>query len=144
MPIVSLTEAAVQARAITSNYIGIVTEQAFDRHPNASRLKYVRGSSGFAGFSRAGFDPAQIQDFHRVMDEMLGSRWQEWGTEQCGSNFAVANSPGAVTLPFPQYSSFYPGGPRDESKMLHFIGAHRFEEGFFASRGQRVISELKD
>ena len=142
MPIVSLREAAAQARAVNSDYIGIETEQAFERHPDAGRLKYVRGSSGFAGFARGGFDPSHIQDFHRVMGEILGNRWREWGTEQCGSNFAVANSPGAIALPFPQYSSFYPGGPRDESKMLHFIGAHRFEEGFFASRGKRVISEL--
>jgi hypothetical protein len=143
LPIVSLRMAADQARAHDSNYIGIVAERAFNRHPDVDRLKYVRGSSGFAGFARAGFDPGHIQEFHQVMSGLVGDRWREWGTEQCGSNFAIANSSGAVALPFPQYSSFYPGGPRYESKLMHFIGAHRFDEGFFASRGRQVVAELK-
>ena len=103
---------------------------------------YVRGSSGLAGFARGGFTRAQIEDFHGIMQNLLPDRWHEWGSEQCGSNFAVANSPDAVALPYPEYGSFGPGMERDRCKCFHFIGAYRFVDGYFAARGQEIIRQL--
>jgi len=139
-----LPEIAEATRKMDSDYIGVVSERMFDRYPDAEELRYVRGSSGLAGFAPGGFARARLEEFHRIMEELVGhKRWREWGTEQCASNFAVANSPDAVVLPFPAYSSFFPGGPRREAKFFHFIGSFRFDEGFFAARGREEIAALR-
>lgn len=137
-----LAATAAKAREMDTNYVGIAAERLYDRYPGGENLRYVRGSSGFAGFSKGGFSRAQIEEYHANMTALLGDRWHEWGSEQCGSNFAVANSPDAVVLPHPQYTSFYPHADTMRAKFFHFIGAHRFERGFFAARAQEVIHAL--
>jgi hypothetical protein len=141
--IVSLHEAARRARAINHPYVGMAAESLFDRYPGANALRYVRGSSGFAGFARGGFGRAQIEDFHVQMERLLPSRWTEWGTEQCASNFAVANSPDALVLPHPKYGNHDHHHDPRTSSFLHFIGAHRFDHDFFAQEGLRIIQALK-
>lgn len=139
----TLRETAERVKRWPPNYIGVIAEQMFERYPNCDALRYVRGSSGFAGFASGGFPRTRIEEFHHIMEELIGqTRWREWGTEQCASNFAIANSPGAIVLPFPDYTSFHPGGPRSGVKFFHFIGSHRFDEGFFAARGREEIRRL--
>jgi len=139
----SLPEAAEQGQATPSNYIGIVGEAAFDRYPGAEALHYIRGSSGFAGFAKGGYTRAAISAFHQQMETLVGkARWREWGSEQCGSNFAIANSPDPLVLPYPQYASFTAHVLRHEVKLFHFIGVLRFVDGYFARRSQEVIAVL--
>jgi hypothetical protein len=141
--IVSMTQAAANARATPYEYIGIVAERQFDRYPGSEGLKYLRGSSGLAGFSHGGFSRAQVEEFHREMEALVGfDAWRKWGSEQCASNFAVANSPGAEPLPYPAYTSFVAGGPREQAKFFHFIGSYRFAEGYFASHGRKEIESI--
>ena len=140
----TLRDTAAAADKAKSDYIGDVSERMFDRYPDCDRLLYVRGSSGLAGFAPGAFARSRLEEFHQIMEGLVGrERWREWGTEQCASNFAVANSPGAVVLPFPAYASFFPGGPRKEAKFFHFIGSFRFDEGFFAARGREEIASLQ-
>lgn len=143
-PINTMAHWAQDAKQVESNYVGNAAERLFDRYPDAETTRYVRASSGFAGFAKGGFDRAGIERFHREMQKLLPERWHEWGTEQCGSNFAVANSPGAVVLPYPKYANFWPGLERDRSALLHFIGAHRYLDGYFARLGRKVIAELME
>lgn len=141
--IVSLPEAARRARTITHPYVGIAAESLFDHYPQAESLRYGRGSSGFAGFSRGGFSQAQLEAFNAQMLRLLPERWTEWGTEQCASNFAVSNSPGSVVLPHPKYGNFDHHHDPTSSSFLHFIGAHRFDDGLYAKLACRVIEELR-
>jgi len=141
--LMSMPEIAKDARRHDSDYIGLVAERLFDRYPHADTLKYVRASSGFAGFAKGAFPRRKIEEFHAIMEGMLGARWKEWGSEQCGSNFAVANSPNAVVLPFPKYGHFFGAStPRTGSAFLHFIGSHRYVDDYFARLGQEVIAAL--
>ena len=143
LEIVSMHEAAKRARAVDHPYVGIEAERLFDRYPGAEKLRYGRGSSGFAGFAKGAFSRAQIEDFHVQMERLIPQRWAEWGTEQCASNFAVANSPGAVVLPCPKYHNFDRYQDVSKSAFLHFIGAYRFDDDRFAQLGCRVIAELQ-
>lgn len=139
----TMREAALRAQADPDDsYVGIAIEQRYDRYPDCDQVRYIRGSSGLAGFARGGFTRAQIETFHAHMQALLPERWHEWGSEQCGSNFAVANSPGAVALPYPAYGSFSPGMQRDRCKCFHFIGAFRFRDNYFANRAREVIARL--
>jgi hypothetical protein len=142
--IVPVSQSAEFARGIVGDYIGNVAERVMDRLPGAETLRYVRGSSGLAGFAPGGFPRARIEWFHREMAKLVGEqRWREWGTEQCGSNFAVANTPEAITLPYPQYASFHPFGDRDDAKLYHFIGSFRFREGAFVRLARQEIAVLR-
>ncbi len=139
----SLRETAEAARRMDTDYIGVLVESLLDRYPDSDRLRYVRGSAALAGFPPGAMPRARIEEFHTRMQELVGPRWHEWGTEQCASNFAVSNAPVATLLPFPAYTSFFPGGPRSGAKFFHFIGSFRFDEGFFAARGREEIAALR-
>jgi hypothetical protein len=139
-----MLESAANARETDGNHIVLVAERLFDRYPGAEHLKYTRASSGFAGFAKGGGSRSEIETFHREMARLVGPRWTEWGTEQCASNFAIANSPNAVVLPHPKYSG---GGPetlgvRDQASFIHFFGTYRYLADSFAKLGIKVIREL--
>ncbi|MBP0445152.1 hypothetical protein J8J14_10205 [Roseomonas sp. SSH11] len=141
--IVSMAEAAAFAHELEGDYIGEVSERLFGLYPGHEQLRYVRGSSGLAGFAPGGFPREELHRFHVEMEKQVGAaRWREWGTEQCASNFAVANTPGAIVLPYPAYASFHPNGPRAETKCFHFIGSYRFDDDFFSKRGREEIEAL--
>lgn len=145
LPIAPMSEIAPKSRAEKSNYIGIVAERLFDQYPGAENLKYIQGSSGFTGFAKGGYTRAQMEEFDRNMRGMLGDRWLEWGSEQTASNFAIANSPNAIVLPYPKYGNF---GPEcfeiglQNYAFLHFIGTYRFLNSTFLTLGQKVIKGL--
>jgi len=142
--IVPMLESAANARETEGNHIVIVAERLFDRYPHAEQLRYTRGSSGFAGFAKGGFARSQLETFHREMARLVGPRWTEWGTEQCASNFAIANSPNAIVLPWPKYQGGGPStlGVRDQASFIHFYGTYRYLADSFAELGNRVIREL--
>jgi len=144
LPIWTLPETSADAKKLlaTKNYVGIVAESRFDEYPNAASLKYVRGSSGFAGFAKGGFSRSGIEDFHQQMSALMGERWREWGTEQNASNFAVANSPGAVVLPYPKYTNYTPDKDWASSSFFHFFGTYRYTSDYFLKRAVAVIERL--
>ena len=124
-----------------SMHIIDATQRAFAQHPRRDELRYLRGTSGFAGFAKGGVSRPFAEQFHVDMEAILGrERWREWGTEQVASNFLVANSPDPVLLPYPAYCSV---GPRTDWRVLrfgHFIGTYRFDGQRFAREGARLIS----
>jgi hypothetical protein len=145
-PVTTLRQSAGEARKTPSDHICIATERHFDELPDCDNLKYIRGSSGLAGFAKGAFDRARLEEFHGQMEKILGERWREWGTEQCGSNYSVANSPGCVVLPHPEYRTYSPTDTSellDRAKFLHFIGTTRFEKGHFATKGLEIMQALR-
>jgi hypothetical protein len=144
-PIAPMAVIARQSQAEQSDHICIAAERLFDRYPNTENLKYVQGSSGFAGFAKGGFTRKRIEEFDRIMRTQLGDRWLEWGTEQSASNFAIANSPGAIVLPWPKYANFGPVWKKvglNNYAFLHFVGTYRFMDRIFLTLGQQIIHEL--
>jgi hypothetical protein len=142
-PIEPMLEVVENARAMKSDYVGIALERVLDRYSGAEHLKYVRASSAFVGFARGGFTRREIETFHREGEKLLGPRWTEWGTEQSASSFAIANSPGAIVLPFPKYANFWPGLVRRGNSFLHFLGSHRYVDDYYATLARGVIAELQ-
>ncbi|HUB96124.1 MAG TPA: hypothetical protein VL993_09415 [Stellaceae bacterium] len=143
--ITTLRRIAEEGRKMDTGHITIAAETFFDRLPDCDTVKYIRGSSGFAGFAKGGFERSRLEEFHTRMDEMMGARWREWGSEQVGSNYAVANSPNPVVLPHPQYRTFSPDDSPEwqhKAKFLHFIGTTRFANGYFASKGIELMRDF--
>jgi len=137
-----MAQIAPESRESKSDYIGIVTERLFDQYHGAETLKYVRGSAAFAGLAKKGIGRREIEQFHAFGKEHLGKRWMEWGSEQTACNFAVANSPGAVVLPYPKYANFDPDALHAGTTLLHFLGSRRYVGDHFATLGANVIAEL--
>jgi hypothetical protein len=119
--------------------VGMLAEAALDRLPDPSEHRYVHASSGFAGFARGAFCVRDLEIFSGFMRNQLGSRWDEWGTEQIGSNYIIANAPGAVVLPFSRYACFEPHLPPGERPFLHFIGSYRFHHGLYRRQAQAFL-----
>jgi hypothetical protein len=77
------------------------------------------------------------------MTEKLGRRWEEWGTEQVTSNYLLANAEGSFVLPFPGYTSAEPGLDLDGCKMVHFLGAWRWNGGHYRRFAARLLDEWR-
>jgi hypothetical protein len=126
-----------------STHVQTLAERALTQIGLPDGARYVRGCSGFAGFARGSDVGPRIRDFSARMERALGAKWTEWGSEQVGSNFLVANAPGAIVLSAPRYLN-YPGGaiPSDTS-FLHFIGPSRFADGTYRRSAERAIDALR-
>jgi len=118
--------------------------RAFTRMPGAEGLRYlVHGSAGLSGFARQGTPRARVEQFHHTMMGLLGDTWREWGSEQVASNFAVANAPEAMALPWPKYANHIPGQPVEAAECLHFFGTYRFHGGLFLKRAVAEIAAME-
>jgi hypothetical protein len=119
-----------------------LAERMLSKLPEAGRLRYVHGSSGFAGFARGAFSRGAVEAFSDAMRGLLGDRWDEWGSEQVASNFLVANAPDAVVLPYRRYACFEPWLDRNPRAFLHFYGTYRYKGGIYAAAARQAISAL--
>lgn len=126
-------ERAEEARARNPalTHVQIRAEAHFDRLNEADTLKYVRGCSGFAGFPSG---LGKLELMHRLssqMQQLIGDKWHEWGSEQVMSNLVVANQPDAQVLPHPDYTDCQKMQPAI-TRFVHFIGTCRFQDGRYA------------
>ena len=132
LPVKPLAEWAEIYKQHPGNHIVQTFERRAGEYPRGSELMYVRGSSGFAGFAKGGYDTGRLEEFHEVMQGIHGERWKEWGTEQIASNYVIANSPGGIPLPHPKYSTYGGGTLPENPACLHFIGTCRFDGTVFS------------
>lgn len=124
-------------------HIQVLAESNLHALNEASGLKYVRGCSGFAGFS---ISPHKLEFMQVISEQMLslmGTRWFEWGSEQVMSNLIIANQLGAVVLPHPEYSDCEKLQP-SRTRFVHFIGTCRFRNGRYAQLVNKVVSQLSE
>ena len=122
-------------------HVQILAEAHFSKLAGSENLRYVRGCAGFSGFPKNSFKKQFIIDFSTKMENEIGSKWHEWGSEQVMSNVVVANVDKATVLPHPKYA--------DCSKMklpgtcfIHFIGECRFRGSVYAKLAQNEIRKL--
>ena len=85
----TLGKTAEIARATPSNYIGIAAEACMDGLPDATTRRYIRGSSGFAGFANGGYS--------RGRSRLSTRTWRRWWVGRAGANGVRSNA--APTLP---------------------------------------------
>lgn len=134
--IVPIEQASRYAHRWSPLHVQALAEQQLNL-AGLSGSHYVRGCAGFTGFPP---DPAlceKLVEFSTKMEQLLGSRWREWGTEQVASNYLVANAADAQLLPQPKYSA--PGNTLDGHDFLHFIGPCRFVNRNYEIAVKRAI-----
>ena len=134
------SETAQRARgrvAQPSPHVQIVAEAHFDQVRTPEILKYVRGCSGFAGFQSGPGKIELMRDLSAQMQQLIGDKWRDWGSEQVMSNLLVANQPGARVLPHPDYTDCEKMQP-GKTRFVHFIGTCRFRGMQYADMINRV------
>jgi len=139
----SLDEAAAAARASGGTHVQMVAEQALDRLLDAAQKRYVRGCSGFAGFARGSSPRHAAEEFSVAIQNIIGDRWNEWGSEQVTSNYIVSNSEQPIVLPISKYRNHTRDTEIEEISLLHFLGTDRFYGGRYLRASQSLISEVR-
>jgi hypothetical protein len=122
-------------------HVQIVAEAHFSKLEGSESLRYVRGCSGFSGFSKGSFNKQFIIDFSQKMEKEIGSKWREWGSEQVMSNIVIANLEKAEVLPHPKYSDCKKMKLPDTC-FIHFIGDCRFRHSIYAKLAKYEIRKL--
>ena len=111
--------------------------------PGRNRLRYVRGCSGFTGFSKGGEGRALAEAFSSAATRLVGAdRWAEWGTEQVTSNFVIANEDGPALLPYERYLNHWNQPIPDDARFVHFIGTCRYHRGTYGRVTRQAIARL--
>ncbi len=122
-------------------HVQMLAEANFSKLAGSENLKYVRGCAGFSGFPKNSFNKQFIIDFSTKMEDQIGSKWHEWGSEQVMSNVVIANMDKADVLPHPKYSDCNNMKLPDTS-FIHFIGDCRFKRSIYAKLAQNEIRKL--
>jgi hypothetical protein len=140
----SMTSACTRSKQNTSSMVQAVCERSLDQLPECVSLKYVRGNAGFTGFAKGSFDREKVEWFSNLMRRIAGHKWDEWGSEQVTSNLMIANTEGSYPLPFPKYLSYWahPDVPYEDASFIHFIGPHRYSNGFYLKSAKKAIASL--
>ena len=123
------------------SHIQLYAEARFDSLRDYEQLRYVRGCSGFAGFPKGSVSKEFIEDISSQMKDIVGDKWQEWGSEQVMSNIVVANMEKSMVLPHPKYSDCRKMRI-PETVFVHFIGSCRFNRGVYERLGESTILEM--
>ena len=125
-----------------TDHVQVVAEMAMGVLPDQNLL-YVRGSAGFAGFAKGVFSRQSLESFSMAMEDILGSeKWNEWGSEQAASNFMIANAPDALVLKSPRYVNHFPDIDISQAAFVHFVGAHRYDNGNYLRLSRHILNEL--
>ena len=140
----SMLSACARSKDNSGTMVQAVCERSFDQLEEANSLKYVRGNAGFTGFAKGSINREQIAWFSDLMRRIAQEKWDEWGSEQVTSNLLIANSADSYVLEFPKYLSYWahPDVPYDDASFIHFIGPHRFSNGFYVRTARGVIDAL--
>lgn len=131
------------AQKISSNHVVVVAEKNFDKLKGFEKLNYLKGCAGYTGFGKGSFTKEEVENFSVNMENIIGAKWKEWGSEQVVSNYIIANIPGATVLPYDKYALFGPGIDYEKASYLHFIGTYRFKEGKYIEIAKQIIEKLK-
>lgn len=124
-------------------HVQTISEKSLVNLDLSGQLSYVRGCSGFAGFSSGDISVNDAELFSNSMEKLIGrAKWEEWGSEQITSNFLISNSKNKMVLPWPKYSNFKPGDKADNSTFIHFIGSTRYASGTYRRNSKNRIKIL--
>jgi hypothetical protein len=148
--LVSLNEASHHAKnseyfSAANTHVQLAIEAAMDRVAISERpdLHYVRGCSGFTGFSASKMGRELAEAFSAEAIRLLGmERWSEWGSEQVTSNFVIANETDPLLLPYEHYCNFWNEPLSNDVRFIHFIGTFRYHKGLYTDTTRDVVQAL--
>ncbi len=140
-----IKEVAALANTVhKDHHIQIIAEGLLGELDPSIATRYGCGCSGFAGFAPDAGRRAALERFSARMEELLGPRWREWGTEQVSSNFLVARDPNGILLPYRGYRNFGGDALTGEAVFVHFFGTFRYERGTYRRMARELAARLNE
>ncbi len=136
--------ATIAALSRADRHVQVVAESRFSELDPSIATRYGCGSSGFAGFRPDPQRRAALDRFSARMEELLGARWREWGTEQVASNFLVAHDPAGMLLPYRRYRNFGGEALTDDAAFVHFFGTFRYGQGTYRRMARETAALLNE
>ncbi|HLI20138.1 MAG TPA: hypothetical protein VKV32_03410, partial [Stellaceae bacterium] len=136
--------ATIAALSRPDHHVQIVAESRLGELDASIATRYGCGSSGFAGFRPDPQRRVVLDRFSARMEELLGARWREWGTEQVASNFLVAHDPEGILLPYRRYRNFGGESLTDDAAFVHFFGTFRYEHGTYRRMARSTAALLNE
>jgi hypothetical protein len=140
LPLASV--AALAATVHKDHHVQIVAEARLAELDPVIGTRYGCGSSAFAGFRPDPHRRAVLERFSARMEQLLGSRWRDWGTEQVASNFLIAHDPNGILLPYRRYRNFGGESLTEEAAFVHFFGTFRYEHGTYRQMARATAALL--
>jgi hypothetical protein len=140
----TLDEASLNGRIAveSSTHIQALAEANLANLPNSEYSYYVRGCSGFTGFSKGALSPKRLDRLSQAMYNLLDTKWNKWGSEQVSSNLLAASSPNALLLPYPKYCNA--DSLCKETTVAHFIGYTRYTSRDYEYSAKKSILMLSN
>ncbi len=118
-------------------------ESAVGRMAPGLGWKYVRGSSGFAGFAAGNAGRELAAAFLARMRNLIADDEASIrGAEQVAASFLIANEGSPVCLPLAKYANYTGESWPNTCQFLHFTGGLRHENGGFIEASQRAIGQI--
>jgi len=109
-----------------------------------SGIKYLRGCAGFAGYPKNFASLSEIEDLSNQIEEIIGEKWHEWGSEQTATLCLISKTKNPKILPWPRYQNYkFPitNEPINSSTFVHFIGSNRHLDSSYAVLSKKFIQE---
>ena len=122
-----------------NDQIQTIAEAHLDLLPGKNG-RYVKGSAAFSGFPKGSFSSQDLEKFSIAMNEIIGSKWEDWGSEQFASNYIVSNFAESFVLPHPKYCAVHRRNAK--SIFLHFPGYVRYKGGAYLKYGYKILKQL--
>ena len=118
-------------------------ESRMDRLAPGLGWKYIRGCAGFAGFAAGNGGRELATAFLARMKAVIGDDDAGiWGTEQVASSFLIANEGAPVCLPYTRYLNYWGEDWDRDAAFIHFVGAHRYDNGAYMAASRAAIARL--
>ena len=121
------------------DHVQIAAEAVLDEIGDQKQTSYIRGCSAFAGFAKGAVNRQSVEKFSVKLENRIGRKWHEWGSEQVASNFAISNLAEPLALPQSKYVNFGPNIRWREKSLIHFIGTYRFSGGVYSRLAKQQI-----
>lgn len=122
-------------------HVQTLAESVLDKLKESVGMRYIRGCAAFVGIPRGRVSRDLVASRSTELQQLVGPRWSEWGTEQFMSNLLLANLDGCTVLPHPQYTTC-PSIDEHSTLVAHMAGFCRFSEGQYARLAKRALADL--
>lgn len=136
-------KAAYYTEGEADGHVQTRIESRMDRLAPGLGWKYIRGCAGFAGFAAGNGGRDLAAAFLARMKAVIGEDDAAiWGTEQVASSFLIANEGAPVCLPYVRYMNYWGEAWDQDAAFVHFVGAHRYDNGTYTAASRHAIARL--
>jgi len=129
-----------------NNHVQARAEEIFkDIEFFSDGTKYLRACAGFCGYPKNFASTSEIENLSSQIEEKIGKKWHEWGSEQTATMCLISKTPNASVLPWPKYQNFMEplaNGTIHSASFIHFIGSNRYKKGMYRNLLQKTLKNI--